>query len=76
MRDYLEWMRAAWLFTPLGIPALSLPAGFTSSGLPIGAQLLARAGDDNVLLRVALAIEQALDIPSTDPLAKELQAHE
>jgi amidase len=76
MGDYLEWMRAAWLFTPLGVPALSLPAGFTTAGLPIGAQLLARAGNDNVLLRVALAIEQALDIPDTDPFAKEHQAHE
>ena len=69
MRDYLEWMRAAWLFTPLGIPALSLPAGFSSAGLPVGAQLLTRAGDDNVLLRVALAVEQALEIPERDPFA-------
>lgn len=71
MCDYLEWMRAAWLFTPLGLPALSLPAGFTSSGLPVGVQLLTRAGDDHVLLSIALAIEEALDVPRTDPLAKE-----
>jgi amidase len=67
MSDYLDWMRAAWLFTPLGAPALSLPAGFTPDGLPVGAQLLTCAGDDAGLLRVALALEQALDLPVTDP---------
>ena len=46
MHDYLEWMRSAWLFTPLGIPALSLPAGFTPAGLPVGAHLLAGPGRD------------------------------
>ena len=76
MRDYLEWMRATWLFTPLGIPAVSLPAGYTPGGLPIGAQLLARAGDDTVLLGIALAIEQALDVPGTDPLAEGRRARE
>ncbi|MFT4126250.1 MAG: amidase family protein, partial [Gordonia sp. (in: high G+C Gram-positive bacteria)] len=68
MGDYLEWMRAAWLFTPLGIPGLSLPAGFTPSGLPVGAQILAGPGNDLGLLRVALTVERTLDLPSIDPL--------
>ena len=60
MNDYLDWMRAAWLFTPLGVPAISLPAGATPDGLPVGAQLLAAAGDDAGLLRIALTLEHAL----------------
>jgi amidase len=68
MTDYLEWMRAAWLFTPLGIPTLSLPAGHTRSGLPVGAQLLTRAGSDETLLRIALSLEQILALPHIDPL--------
>ncbi len=67
MGDYLDWMRAAWLFTPLGVPALSLPAGFTPDGLPVGAQLIGPAGDDAGLLAVSLAIEQAIALPLTDP---------
>ena len=69
MGDYLEWMRAAWLFTPLGVPALSLPAGFAPGGLPVGAQLLGRAKSDVELLGAALAIEELLDLPARDPLA-------
>ncbi|MFT4042977.1 MAG: amidase family protein [Gordonia sp. (in: high G+C Gram-positive bacteria)] len=71
MDDYLQWMRAAWLFTPLGIPGLSLPAGFTPSGLPVGAQILAAAGNDVGLLRVALRVERTLDLPFIDPLKEE-----
>lgn len=68
MRDYLDWMRAASLFTPLGIPGLSLPAGFTPTGLPVGAQLLAAPGNDLGLVRIAMAMEQALALARTDPL--------
>lgn len=71
MRDYLDWMRAAWLFTPLGIPALSLPAGHTPAGLPVGAHLLAGPGRDLTLLRVAAALEATLDLPKVDPLEGE-----
>ncbi len=74
MHDYLEWMRSAWLFTPLGIPALSLPAGFTPTGLPVGAHLLAGPGRDLTLLRIASALETALDLPTAQPLEGELTA--
>lgn len=68
MSDYLEWMKAAYLFTPLGVPGLSLPAGFTPDGLPVGAQLLAAAGTDVELLRRAASIEAALGLPTLAPL--------
>lgn len=68
MGDYLEWMKACYFFTPLGIPGLSLPAGFTPAGLPVGAQLLAAPGRDAELLRIARALERALALPATNPL--------
>lgn len=43
-----------------GIPALSLPAGYSSDGLPIGVQLQAPFNADEVLLRIAHDIEQCL----------------
>lgn len=70
MGDYLDWMRAAWLFTPLGVPALSLPVGRVGK-LPVGAQLLAGPRGDVELLRVALAVEQLLDVDmSTTEVAR------
>ena len=42
-----------------GLPAISVPCGFSTSGLPIGLQLAGRAFDEETLLRVAYAYEQA-----------------
>lgn len=44
-----------------GIPAISLPCGFSRDGLPIGLQLLAAPFREDVLLRAAYAYEQATD---------------
>ncbi len=41
-----------------GIPAISVPCGFSKSGLPIGLQLMAKAFDEEMLLRVSYAYEQ------------------
>jgi Asp-tRNA(Asn)/Glu-tRNA(Gln) amidotransferase A subunit family amidase len=43
----------------LGIPALSIPCGFTKSGLPIGVQILGAPRAEDTLLRVGAAIEDA-----------------
>lgn len=44
-----------------GIPGLSLPCGFTKDGLPIGLQILGRWLDEETILKVAYAYEQATD---------------
>lgn len=69
MRTYIEWMRACTDVTVMGCPAISVPAGFTAAGLPVGLQLVARPRADAQLLRIAHAYEQATEhwrrIPST-----------
>jgi Asp-tRNA(Asn)/Glu-tRNA(Gln) amidotransferase A subunit family amidase len=42
-----------------GLPAISVPAGFTPDGLPVGMELLARPGEDGRLVALAYAWEQA-----------------
>ena len=54
-----------------GVPALSLPCGFSRSGLPIGMQLLAAPFQEDVLLRIAYAYEQATEWHRRKPALAE-----
>ena len=44
-----------------GLPGISVPAGLTENGLPLGLQLIGKAFDEATLLRAALAVETAAD---------------
>lgn len=57
MGDYLDWMRSVCVVSAMDVPALSLPAGFSKSGLPVGLQVVAPHGNDALLLRVAQACD-------------------
>ena len=59
MTTYIDWMRSCWYVTFMSNPAISLPAGFTSAGLPVGLQLVGRHRDEWSVLRMAYAFEQA-----------------
>ncbi len=57
MTTYLDWMRSAYVITVTGCPAISVPAGFTPAGLPVGIQLVARHNQERRLLEIAAAFE-------------------
>jgi amidase len=57
--SYLDWMRSAYLVSATGCPAMSVPAGFTPSGLPVGLQVVGPHRGDLAVLRAAHAFEQA-----------------
>ncbi len=59
MPSYIDWMRSCWYVTVMASPAISVPAGFTSTGLPVGIQIVGRHRDDWGVLQVAHAFEQA-----------------
>jgi Asp-tRNA(Asn)/Glu-tRNA(Gln) amidotransferase A subunit family amidase len=48
------------IWTQLQLPCVNVPTGFGPNGLPVGTQLIARFGQDALLLAAALALEQAL----------------
>jgi aspartyl-tRNA(Asn)/glutamyl-tRNA(Gln) amidotransferase subunit A len=50
-----------------GLPAISIPCGFTRDGLPIGLQLIGRAFDETTLLRLAFSYERANDWRTRHP---------
>ncbi len=53
-----------------GLPAISLPCGFSSTGLPIGLQVVGRPFEENVVLRAAYAYEQATNWRSKRPVIR------
>ena len=63
MGDYVEWLRFSFLATTAGLPAMSLPAGFTPGGMPVGIQLIGPPRGEARLLQVALALEERLNLP-------------
>jgi amidase len=64
---YLDWMASAYLISVTGLPAISVPAGFTPDGLPVGLQLVGRRRADWAVLGVAHAFEAATGHGRTVP---------
>lgn len=64
---YLDWMRSAYLITVTGCPAISVPAGFTSEGWPVGLQLVGPVRGERRLLEIAHAYEHATRIGDRRP---------
>jgi amidase len=59
MQTYIDWMKSCSYVTVTGLPAISVPCGFTPEGLPIGVQIVGRHRDDFGVLQLAHAFEQA-----------------
>lgn len=59
METYIDWMATCYAITVTGLPAISIPCGFTPDGLPIGLQIVGRQHRDIDVLRLAFAFEQA-----------------
>ncbi|QNN52584.1 amidase [Nocardioides mesophilus] len=64
---YLDWMRSAYLVTVTGCPALSVPAGFTAEGWPVGVQLVGPPRGERRLLEIAHVFEQATRVGERRP---------
>jgi Asp-tRNA(Asn)/Glu-tRNA(Gln) amidotransferase A subunit family amidase len=83
--DYFDWVRMTYGITLLNHPAISIPCGVDSRGLPFGLQLVAPRGKDVFLLQAALALEAVLEprpvpdlarlaaMPAENPLARPVQ---
>jgi amidase len=55
--NYFQWFSLTYGITLTGLPALSVPCGFTRSGLPVGLQIVGRRRQEAAVLRAAAALE-------------------
>jgi len=67
MGHYVEWMKSAYWISATFSPAISVPAGFTGEGLPVGIQIVGRYRDDLGVLQIAGAFEAATGIGTRRP---------
>jgi amidase len=66
--NYVEWLGIVYAITLACCPALSLPCGFTTSGLPVGLQMVAPPRSEAQLLAGAKVLEDILGVRGTTPI--------
>ena len=66
--NYVEWLGIVYAITLACCPALSLPCGFTASGLPVGLQMVVRPRAEADLLAGARVLEDILGLRGTTPI--------
>jgi amidase len=66
--NYVEWLGIVYAITLVCCPALSLPCGFTASGLPVGLQMVAAPRGEAQLLAGAKVLEDILGVRGTTPI--------
>jgi amidase len=58
--NYTQWFFLTYAVSVVGLPAISLPCGFTAGGLPVGLQIIGRRRQEAAVLRAAAAFEAAM----------------
>jgi amidase len=66
--NYVEWLGIVYAITLACCPALSLPCGFTASGLPVGLQMVGAPRGEAKLLAGAKVLEDILGVRGTTPI--------
>jgi amidase len=68
--SYIDWMYLTFVLTLTGCPTISIPAGFTDDGRPVGLQLMGRPRGDFELLSAAQVLETTLGVSTFTPPAR------
>jgi amidase len=66
--NYVDWLYITFAITLTGCPAISVPCGFSQSGLPVGLQLVGRPRGEAELLSFAARFEEIVNISPVAPI--------
>ena len=66
--NYVSWLIMSFALTLTACPSISVPCGFTASGLPVGLQITAPRSNEAALLSAAALFEQAIGLNSGIPI--------
>ena len=67
MESYVAWMKSTYWISATCCPAISVPAGFTDDGLPVGVQIVGAYRNDLNVLKIAHAFESATGVGKRRP---------
>ena len=66
--NYISWLIMTFALTLTGCPAISVPCGFTESGLPVGLQIVAPWKEEGYLLGASALFEDAAELSKLVPM--------
>lgn len=66
--NYVAWLAMTYLLTITSCPSVSVPCGFTRSGLPVGLQIMAPNNREDIVLQAAYAYERDHDYAQAVPI--------
>ena len=72
--DYISWLVMCSALVLTGCPVIAVPVGFTKEGLPVGVQIMAPRGREDLLVSAAALFEQAVGLTSAVPIDPRPQA--
>ena len=67
MQTYIDWMATCYAISCTGLPAISVPCGFSADGLPVGLQIVGRRHRDADVLALARAFERKTELARRRP---------
>lgn len=67
MNTYIDWMKTCWYISFVENPSISVPAGFTPEGLPVGLQIVGRRRKERSVLQLAHAFTEATRVGDRRP---------
>ena len=66
--NYIGWLALTYAISITACPVISIPCGFTDTGLPVGIQIVGPPRRDDSVLSAAAQLEQVLDLKPKTPI--------